>query len=201
MIYCTCGGQKTCFKCDGKGWIDEPEGGIEDASIAFPPVLEEYSRMPEPSTEKFDAGRKKPLIAQVKGGFSIPRSSSNMEAARKKARKLVKEAKKAKAIEKLGELKSQTVRQEKAAKPLGTKRRIARKPAIFFLTDEQRSQLVEHEKKLAKLMEVLPSAGEVAAKVELRIEDEKRAIRKLHIKANRIKKKQQLVATIPKATS
>lgn len=199
MIYCTCGGQKTCFKCDGKGWIDEPEAGAEDA-IAFPPVLQEYSRVPEASTQKFDAGRKKSLIAQVKSDFSIPRSSSNIEGARLKARKLAKAAKKAEAIETLGELKPQTVRQENAAKPLGTKRRIARKPAICFLTDEQRAQLVEHEKKLAKLMEVLPSAGEVAAKVELRIEDEKRAIRKLHIKASRIKKKQQLVAKIPKAT-
>lgn len=200
MIYCTCGGQKRCFKCDGKGWIDEQEAGAEDASIVFPPVLEEYSRMPEPSTQKFDAGRKKPLIAQVKGDFSIPRSSSNIEGARLKARKLAKAAKKAEAMEKLGELKQPTVRQEKAAKIPGAKRKLSRKPAISFLTDEQRSQLVEHEKKLAKLMEVLPSAGEVAAKVELRIEDEKRAIRKLHIKANRIKKKQQLVAKILKAT-
>lgn len=200
MIYCTCGGQKTCFKCDGKGWIDEPEAGTEDARIVFPPVLKEYSRMPEHRTEKFDAGRKKPLIAQVKGGFSIPRSSSNMEAARLKARKLAKAAKKAEATEKLGECKRPTVGQAKAAKPPSA-RRISRKPAISFLSDEQRSQLVGHEKKLAKLMEVLPSAGEVTAKVELRIEEEKRAIRKLHIKANRIKRKQQLVAKIPKATA
>jgi len=199
MIYCTCGGQKTCFKCDGKGWIDEPEVGFEDA-IAFPPVLKEYSRIPEPSTQKFDAGRKKPLIAQVKGGFSIPRSSSNIEGARLKARKLAKAAKKAEAMEKLGELKQPTVRQEKAAKIPGAKRKLSRKPAISFLTDEQRSQLVEHEKKLAKLIEVLPSAGEVAAKVELRIEDEKRAIRKLYIKAHRIKKKQKLVTKLPTAT-
>lgn len=191
MIYCTCGGQKTCFKCDGKGWIDEPEGGIEDASIAFPPVLEEYSRMPEPSTEKFDAGRKKPLIAQVKGGFSIPRSSSNMEAARKKARKLVKEAKKAAALAMPEKPDEPTATQQKASGISSGKGKRLGKPVLSFLTDEQRSMLVEHERKLAKLTEVLPGAGDAAEQVALRIQDEKRAIRKLQSKARRIKKKQK----------
>lgn len=191
MIYCTCGGQKTCFKCDGKGWIDEPEGGDENANIVFPPVLEEYSRMPEPSKEKFDAGRKKPLIAQVKGGFSIPRSSSNMEAARKKARKLAKAAKKAAALAIAGEPTQPTARQQKAAGIYRGKSKALGKPALSFLTDEQRCLLVEHERKLAKLIEVLPGAGDAAEQVTLRIQDEKRAIRKLQSKARRIKKKQK----------
>lgn len=191
MIYCTCGGQKTCFKCDGKGWIDEPEAGAEDATIVFPPVLEEYSRMPEPSTEKFDAGRKKPLIAQVKGGFSIPRSSSNMEAARKKARKLVKEAKKAAALAMPENPDEPMATQQKALGISSGKGKRLGKPVLSFLTDEQRSLLVEHERKLAKLTEVLLGAGDAAEQVALRIQDEKRAIRKLQSKARRIKKKQK----------
>lgn len=194
MIYCTCGGQKTCFKCDGKGWIDEPEAGAEDATIVFPPVLEEYSRMPEPSTEKFDAGRKKPLIAQVKGGFSIPRSSSNMEAVRLKARKLAKTARKTAALARPGEPNQPTARQQKASGISRGKSKVLGKPVLSFLTDEQRSLFVEHERKLAKLIEVLPSAGDAAERVELRILDEKRAIRKLQSKARRIKKKQKAMA-------
>lgn len=191
MIYCTCGGQKTCFKCDGKGWIDEPEAGAEDASVVFPPVLEEYSRMPEPSTEKFDAGRKKPLIAQVKGGFSIPRSSSNMEAASLKARKLAKAAKKAAALAAPEKPDQPIATQQKASGISHGKGKGPGKSVLRFLTDEQRSLLVEHEQKLAKLTEVLPGAGDAADQVALRILDEKRAIRKLQSKARRIKKKQK----------
>lgn len=191
MIYCTCGGQKTCFKCDGKGWIDEPEAGAEDASIVFPPVLEEYSRMPEPSTEKFDARRKKPLIAQVKGGFSIPRSSSNMEAASLKARKLAKAAKKAAGVAAAEKPDQPTATQQKASGISRGKGKGLGKSVLRFLTDEQRFLLVEHEQKLAKLTEVLPGAGDAAEQVTLRIQDEKRAIRKLQSKARRIKKKQK----------
>lgn len=196
MIYCSCGGQKTCFKCDGKGWIDEPEAGAKDVVITFPPVLKEYSVMPEPSMEKINFGRRKPLIAQVKGNLSVPRSSSNIEAARTKKRKLVKATKKAETLEKLHELKQPTARQLKDQKRSRTKDKVLGKPALSFLTSEQSCQLAEHERKLAKLIEVLPGAGDVAEKVELRIQDEKRAIRKLRIKARRINQKQKATAQI-----
>jgi len=145
--------------------------------------------MPEPRMEKINFGRKKPLIAQVQEDHSVPRSSSNIEAARAKKRKMEKAAKKAEMLEKSHELKQPTERELKDQKRFRTKGRALGKPVLSYLTNEKSYQLAEHERKLAKLIEVLPGAGDLAEKVELRIQDEKRAIRKLHIKARRIKRR------------
>lgn len=189
MIYCTCGGQKRCFKCDGKGWIDEPETHTADSRIPLPPVLKDYSCMPRSSTEKNDAGRKKPLISQVKeGGFSIPRSSSNMEAIRLKARKLAKAARKSASLD-TPEKPEQSLAKEKRATGIPRFKNIAPgKPAIGFRTDAQSSVLVEHERELAELIKVLASTRDTMEQIKLRILEKKRAIRKLKIKARRIQK-------------
>lgn len=60
-----------------------------------------------------------------------------------------------------------------------------------FLTEEQRNQLAKHEREVAKLIEVLPSASDAVDAVQKKILDENRAIRKLRIKARRAKRKQQ----------
>ncbi len=189
MIYCTCGGQKRCFKCDGKGWIDEPGTHTADSSTPLPPVLKDYSSMPKSSTEKYDAGRKKPLISQVKeGGFSIPRSSSNMAALRLKARKLAKAARKSASPE-TPEKPEQSVAKEKRTAGIPRFKGIAsERPAIGLRTDAQSSVLVEHERELAELIKVMTSTRDTMEQIELRILEKKRAIRKLKIKARRIQR-------------
>lgn len=45
------------------------------------------------------------------------------------------------------------------------------------LTVDQRDQLLDHKREIAKLIEVLPTAGEAAEAVQRRIHSEKRALR------------------------
>lgn len=191
MIYCSCGGQKTCFKCDGKGWIDDPKIEGEE-NVNLPPVLKMYSTIPKSSQEKVDFGRRKPLVAQVKQeGLSVPRSAANIEAARVKMRKAAKAAKRAKALEQRNEPEQTTAKPLANAKVSRTNSEVCGRPVLSFLTDKQSIELAEHESKLAILIELLSSTGDLTEKIRLLIDGEKRAIRKLHLKARKIGNRQK----------
>ena len=178
MIYCSCGGQKTCFKCDGKGWIDDPKSE-GDEIVNLPPVLKVYSTIPEPSFEKIDSRRRKPLIAQVKQEhLSVPRSAANIEAARIKIRNAARAAKRAKALEQRNESEQTTAKPLANTKVSCTDSEVYGGPVLSFLTDRQSIELAVHESKLAILIEVLSSTGDLTEKIRLLIDDEKRAIRK-----------------------
>lgn len=195
MIYCSCGGQKSCFKCDGKGWIDELECE-RDEFVNLPPVLKEYSNLPELNLEKIDFGRRKPLIAQVQqDGFSVPRSAASIAAARAKKRKEARAARTAKTLEISNEPEETTVRQLTNTKVFSTNSEVHGKPIFSLLTNEQTVQLAEQESKLAILIEILSGTGDVTEKVnvlmriKVLINEELRAIGKLHIKARKVKNK------------
>jgi hypothetical protein len=135
--YCTCGGQKNCFKCDGKGWIDELETGspLDGSNINLPPVLKEHSKMSESDFEHVDFGRKRPLVTQAETVDSVPSSSSNMEATRSKQRKLMSAAKKAAMNQDGISLKNRSETQEVKKKNI--------KPIAQLPTNEQRKQQKE----------------------------------------------------------
>ncbi len=182
MIYCSCGGQKNCFKCDGKGWIDEPEVSTKYPTIRFPPVLKEYSLIPDPTLEKIDFSRRKPLIAQVKPAGPVPRSSSNEGAKRAKIRKQKKAERKIERIEILNKTKLPTA--NKKSNP-----QEAHQPAS--LTNEQYHHLEEYRRKSTKFIKALPRTGRVTKEAKIRIQDEGLEIREDQIKAQKPKKNQE----------
>ena len=63
------------------------------------------------------------------------------------------------------------------------------------LTVDQRDQLLNHKREVAKLIDVLPTAGEAAEAVQRWILSEKRALRKLRIKAKKVVKKRETLET------
>ena len=191
MIYCSCGGQKNCYRCDGKGWIDDSEtesSSTNAAKITLPPVRKELSRMPEPDYCKTDWGRIKPLIAKIKQATGVPRSSSNIEAARAKKRKLAKLARKLDsrpASQQFPSVERKT--QTTSIKPPGSHGRVNERD----LTDEQRALLFDHEREIENLTRLLQINKTSADYIQQKILEEKKAIRKIWIKARRAKRKRQ----------
>ena len=189
MIYCSCGGQKNCYRCDGKGWIDDlvPDNSSRNAEkTALPPVRKELSRMPEPDLCKVDWGRTKPLVAEIKPAAGVPRSASNMEVARAKKRKLTKLARKPD----MGAVSQQLPaihagKKEKSLKVPRSHGRVNEKD----LTDEQQTLLAKHEQKMVGLTKLLQINNTAVDYIQQKILEEKKAIRKIWIKARRAKRK------------
>ena len=161
MIYCSCGGQKNCYKCDGKGWIDRTEADeLKAIESNLPPVLSEYSKLPESSFENTYCGRRKPLTAQIYAATTEPRSTSA------KSRK-----------NHTSSLQILALLNEKKKT-----RKIKRKNG---LTEHQSSKMAGLKRELANLIEGLPKAKDATEAVKLRIMEKERLILNLHIKAQK----------------